>query len=253
MHLYHKIIGTGDPVIIIHGLFGMSDNWATFAKRLSETHMVILVDVRNHGRSKHTDSFTYQDAANDIAELCEENWIYNATIIGHSMGGKLAMQLSHDHPEIVERLIVVDIAPVTYNGGHELIIKTLLGIDLGSAVTRKDIEEKIYKEIPDLVVVRFLMKNLARDKENGGFRWKMNLPVLSQAYNNILAEIVIRDIDIPTLFVKGEKSDYILSEHEEIIDAIFESYEIVEIAEAGHWVHADAPEALLSLVQSFLE
>ena len=250
--LYHKIYGEGDPVVIIHGLFGMSDNWSTFAKKLAETHMVILVDVRNHGRSPHFDDFTYQNAAEDIVHLLQENWIYRASIIGHSMGGKIAVQIAADHPDMVEKLIVVDIVPVTYNGGHEKIISALKHVDLDNMKSRGQVEKILKGDLKDLGVVRFLLKNLSRKKE-GGFRWKMNLPVLEKAYLDILDQPYIDFVDIPTLFIKGDKSDYIKLEDKDILDNLFENYRLITIADAGHWIHVDQPEKLYSTIIAFLK
>jgi pimeloyl-ACP methyl ester carboxylesterase len=249
--LHHKIIGEGDPVVIIHGLFGMSDNWGSFAKKLAESHMVILVDVRNHGRSPHTDTFTYREAADDIIRLLENNWIYKASFIGHSMGGKIAMQLAADHPDFVINLVVVDIAPVQYKGGHETIIEALTAVDVGRAGSRKEVEEKLVQKLDDINIVRFLLKNLSREK-GGGFRWKMNLELLAGAYETILDEAELSVIDKPTLFIKGENSDYINELGIKKIKTLFTQYQLEEIPESGHWIHADQPEKLYDSIIAFL-
>ena len=251
MELYHKIYGEGDPVIIIHGLFGMSDNWASFAKKLAESRMVITVDVRDHGKSPHTDDFNYALCAGDIAEFMQANWIYEADVIGHSMGGKIAMQMAYDHEDLVQKLIVVDIGPGGYSGGHENIIAALESVDLDQVSNRGEVEDQLSKRIADRGVVLFLMKNLKRKKE-GGFQWKINLPLLSKKYPDIIGPIEVSGIEHPTLFIKGEHSAYIDDAQRAIIDHTFAEAEIVEIKQAGHWVHADEPVALFKTILTFL-
>ncbi len=252
IELYHKIYGEGEPVLIIHGLFGMSDNWASFAKRLSETRMVVLLDVRDHGRSPHTDDFSYALCAEDIAGFMEENWIYQADVIGHSMGGKIGMQLTYDYAELVQNLVVVDIGPGGYKGGHEHIIQALSSIDISAVTSRKEVQEKLMSEIEDLGTVLFLMKNLQRKKE-GGFRWKMNLPLLREKYSDIIGPVDIGEIDHKTLFLKGEHSSYIEEGQKAMINDIFAEAEIKEIKNAAHWVHVDQPEVLFKNILTFLK
>lgn len=249
--LNHKIYGEGDPVVIIHGLFGMSDNWSNFAKQLAEIRMVILIDVRDHGRSPHSESFSYPAAAEDIIRLLENNWIYRADFIGHSMGGKIAMQLAADFPDFVEKLVIVDIAPVAYTGGHENIINALLSVNIGSVKSRNEVEEFLFEKLGDLNIVRFLLKNLTRQK-SGGFKWKMNLKLLSESYDIIMDQPILDQIQAPTLFIKGENSTYIDSKGEDAIKSIFTDFDLISIAEAGHWVHADQPEKLYDHVVAFL-
>lgn len=250
--LYHKIYGEGEPVIIIHGLFGMSDNWASFAKKLSEDRMVIIVDVRDHGRSPHTADFSYALCAEDIAAFMEKNWIYEADVIGHSMGGKVSMQLAYDNPELVKNLVVVDIGPGGYKGGHEQIIQALLSIDISTVSSRKEVQEKLMEDIGELGTVLFLMKNLQRKKE-GGFRWKMNLHLLKEKYPEIIGPLDISDIEHNTLFIKGENSNYIEEGQKALIGEIFAQAEIKEIKDASHWVHADQPDALFKNILTFLK
>lgn len=249
--LYHKIYGEGDPVVIIHGLFGMSDNWSNFAKELSTTRMVILIDVRDHGKSPHTDSFSYPEAAQDVVQLMEENWIYNADFIGHSMGGKIAMQLASDYPDFVRSLVVVDIAPIAYKGGHEYIIEALQSVNIDDVDSRKTVEERLFQKLENINIVRFLLKNLSR-KKTGGFKWKMNLPLLSESYKIIMGQPDLNEIELPTLFIKGENSNYISADGEEIISKVFSNYELVSIEGAGHWIHADQPTKLYDHVIAFL-
>jgi pimeloyl-ACP methyl ester carboxylesterase len=250
--LYHKIIGEGEPLIIIHGLFGMSDNWASFARRVAEERMVILVDARDHGRSPHTDEINYELIAEDLAKVMEDNWIHHADVLGHSMGGKAAMKLASLHSSMVSRLIIVDIGPGENPDRHTDIFNAMESVDLVNGHSRKEIEDHLLQDIHSISTVRFLMKNLARNKGFNGFRWKMNLPLLRKHFPDILASIELDHIDIPTLFVRGEDSDYIDPIQESIIEAHFNHYEIVDIPEAGHWVHADQPDALYDTLYDFL-
>ena len=250
--LYYKIIGEGEPIIILHGLFGMSDNWASFAKKLARDRMVILVDQRDHGRSAHTEDFNYDLLAEDIVGLMEDNWIHKAVVMGHSMGGKTAINLAHHHPDMVSQLIVVDIGPGENPDRHTTIFDSMQQVNLEQAVSRTEIETALIKDIHQLSTVRFLMKNLSRNKGGSGFRWKMNLPLLRKQFHEILAPIEIEQIEVPSLFVRGERSDYIDEEQENIISEHFTDYKLVSIANSGHWVHADQPDALYDVLYDFL-
>jgi pimeloyl-ACP methyl ester carboxylesterase len=249
--LYHKIYGEGKPIIILHGLFGMSDNWLSFAKLKAQHRMVVLVDVRDHGRSPHTEEFTYEHIAEDVLELMHDNWIYHADIIGHSMGGKAVMQLASLHPDAIEKMAIIDIGPGSYPGGHEIIMEALSGIDLKSMTSRNEVESRLSTIIKDTAVLNFLLKNLSRNK-GGGFRWKMNLPLLKSNYQQILAGLDLNHIENPTLFVKGELSAYIDDRQEALIKETFTDYSIHEIKKAGHWVHADQPQVLFDVLYDFL-
>ena len=249
--LNHKIFGQGDPIVILHGLFGMLDNWQTIAKKLAEDYMVILVDQRDHGKSKHTDAFNYQLLAADLNEFLEENWIHSCHIIGHSMGGKTAMQFAAQHPDMIEKLIVVDIGTRAYEPGHNLVFKALLEVPIDEVKTRGEVEEIISKYIDEVRVRQFIMKNLKRKKE-GGFRWKMNLNLLHKEYLNILAALETEDtIVVDTLFIYGSKSYYVKPSEIDEIKSIFPNSKFSEV-EAGHWIHAEKPDELLSLVKVFL-
>lgn len=250
--LNHKIFGQGTPIIILHGLFGMLDNWQTVAKKLAEEYMVILVDQRDHGRSGHTDAFNYQLLAEDLNAFLEENWIHSSHIIGHSMGGKAAMQFASMHPDMIEKLVVVDIGIRAYKPKHDLIFKALLEVPIEEVSSRKEVETIISKYIEDAGVRLFLMKNLQRKKE-GGFRWKMNLPLLHKEYLNIVAAVESdHPIDVDTLFIYGTKSKYITPPEIEGIQEMFPEAQFEEV-DAGHWIHAEKPDELLSLVKNFLQ
>ncbi len=252
LSLNFKTYGQGNPIIILHGLFGTLDNWQTIARQLSEEYLVYLIDQRNHGRSPHTDDFDYSLLAEDLKDFMENEGMSQATIIGHSMGGKTAMQFAINYPEMVTSLVVVDIAPKAYKGGHQEIFDALLAIDLKKIESRKMADEQLMIPIPDYGVRQFLLKNLTRNKE-GGYRWKMNLPAIYKNYQNILANILP---DEPytgsSLFIRGGRSGYIQEEDESLIKSIFPETQVVTISEAGHWVHAEAPKALLSAFENFM-
>ncbi len=253
LSLNYKTYGQGNPIIILHGLFGTLDNWQTIARQLSEEYLVYLVDQRNHGRSPHTDDFDYSLLAEDLRDFMEGEGMSQATIIGHSMGGKTAMQFAINYPEMVTSLVVVDIAPKAYKGGHQEIFDALLSVDLKTIESRKMADEQLQTKIPDFGVRQFLLKNLTRDKE-GGYRWKMNLPAIHKNYQNILNNILTDEpYTEASLFIRGARSGYIKGEDESLIKNIFSEAEIVTIPEAGHWVHAEAPKALLSTVKKFMD
>lgn len=252
MKLNHKIYGAGEPIIILHGLFGMLDNWQTIAKKLAAEYMVILVDQRDHGRSPHTEDFNYHLLAEDLKFFMDENWIHRASIIGHSMGGKTAMQFALHYSEMVEKLIVVDMAPIAYEPGHNEIFEALKSIDLNELTERKTAAFLLEEQLDSPSVVQFLLKNLSRTKE-GSYRWKMNLDLIIDKYDSIL-EAISGDhaFEGDSLFIKGEHSDYILPEHMPYILDHFPAMQVTEIKGAGHWVHADKPQVLLNELTTFL-
>ncbi len=252
MDLNHKILGEGEPIIILHGLFGMLDNWQTVAKELAKDYMVILIDLRNHGKSPHSELWNVQLMAEDVVNFMESNWIYNANIIGHSMGGKVAMEVALTNPSLVEKLVVVDIGPRAYLPGHELIFKGLQSVPISKIGSRNEAEEALAEAINDKGVRQFLLKNISRLKD-GGYRWKMNLPVIINNYESILEESRIDEVyDGPSLFIGGQLSNYIRVEDEVLIKEVFPSAEIIMIPDAGHWVHADQKDELVKVIREFI-
>ncbi|MCB0569557.1 MAG: alpha/beta fold hydrolase [Phaeodactylibacter sp.] len=252
MELNYKTFGQGLPVVILHGLFGMLDNWQAVARKLSEDYTAYLPDLRNHGRSPHHDDMDYPCMAEDLRYFMESHWMFKAHIMGHSMGGKTAMQFALAHPGMVDKLIVVDIAPKAYSGGHQDIFDALMSANLTGAAERSDVLTQLQSRIEAPGVQQFLMKNLSRNKK-GKFEWKMNLPVLYKNYQNLLATIDADEpFEGPALFIRGERSDYILDEDWPMIKAVFPRAQLETIAGAGHWVHADKPEELLEVLRAFL-
>lgn len=251
MELYAREFGQGSPVLILHGLFGFSDNWQTIAKGLAATHTVVVPDLRNHGRSPHVAGHTYADLAEDVSKFLEDRWMFSTAVVGHSMGGKVAMQLALTQPDVVERLVVVDIAPRPGNDNQGDIFHALLQLDLSTITTRQEADAYLATHVPDFGTRQFLLKNLTRE-DDGRFSWKMNLPVLWQHYADILAPVQGEPFDKPTLFVRGSRSDYITDTDIPLIKSLFPQAEVVTIEAAGHWVHADQPAELLRVLQRFL-
>lgn len=252
MKLHYKTLGQGEPLIIMHGLFGMLDNWQTLGRQFAKDYTVFLVDLRNHGKSPHDPVMDYPTMAEDVKEFMEANWIYEAHILGHSMGGKTAMQFAAHYPEMVDKLVVVDIAPKIYPERHNEIFKAMLSIDL-STDSREAIEEHLLSYIKEKDIILFLMKSLARSKK-GGFRFKMNLPVLYENYAKILGEIDMSEpYEKPALFLRGGNSNHVAESDYPLIKEKFPAAEIKTIAGAGHWVHAEKPKELYSDVLTFLK
>ena len=255
MQLHHKTLGAGEPIAILHGLFGMLDNWQTLAKQLAEDYLVYLVDQRNHGRSPRTEQHGYPEMAEDLRGFLQSEGIPAATILGHSMGGKTAMQFALTYPELTERLIIIDIAPKTYKGGHESIIAALESLHPERLQSRAEAEAHLAPLIPELGVRQFLLKNLSREK-TGGYRLKMNLPTLRREYPRILANLEVENestYDGPALFVRGGQSRYVADEDFTRIRTLFPTAEFQTVLNAGHWVHAQAPVELLALLRNFLK
>lgn len=253
MTLNYKEFGQGEPLIILHGLFGTLDNWQTLAKRFAEHNMVFIVDQRNHGKSPHVPEHSYALMAEDLREFMESNYMYKAHILGHSMGGKAAMKFALTYPDMVDKLTIVDISPRANKGGHEAIFNALFSLDLDKIENRKAADLQLQDLIPDFGIRQFLLKNITRKKE-GGYRWKMNLSALHTHYQEILAETTGDEIfEGESLFIRGEKSNYVLDSDMAQILEYFPAAQLETVADAGHWVHAEQPEKLFQLVSKFLE
>jgi len=252
LKLYHKIYGKGEVVVILHGLFGMSDNWKTIARHLSDTFTVVTIDLPNHGKSPRLDSFNLDDVADALHEFLSDNWMYDIRLIGHSLGGKVAMTFAQRYPDMVEQLVSIDIGPQAYKSGHQAIFDALFELDVDQLSSRQAAEEKLSQSISDAGTRLFLLKNLKR--VDGGFAWKFDLLTLHRDYENILVPMSTQDVfESPTLFVKGGASSYIdFDTHGNLIRSIFPAAEMKTIANAGHWVHADAPDELENMLRDFL-
>ncbi len=252
MQLHFKELGQGRTVILLHGLFGSSDNWHPIALRLAESFHVFALDQRNHGQSPHSTEMSYPLMAADVNEFMMARGIEKALVIGHSMGGKTAMQFALQFPDKVEKLIVADMAPRVYLPSHDKIFSTLLALDLSSFSSRQQIEDALASAIPNLVLRRFLLKNLGRNAVNEFF-WKINLRGLSENYSRLGEAIsAAAPFPKPTLFIRGGKSKYIGDGDEVLVQELFPQSQMQTIVEASHWVHADKPEEFLKLVLDFL-
>jgi esterase len=252
MKLNYKKSGSGEPLIILHGLFGSADNWFSIAKELEKDFTLYLIDQRNHGESPKSKDWNYEVMADDIKELMDEEGIEKANLMGHSMGGKTVMKFSFKYPEKVNKLIVADIAPRFYPVHHEGILEGLNAIPIGDLKSRKEADDILstYIKIPG--IRQFLLKNLGRN-ESGGFIWKINLPVITDKIDNVGEEIISdKTFDKPTLFMGGENSDYITEKDKEDISKMFPNSYIIFIKNAGHWLHAEQPAAVVETVRAFL-
>lgn len=267
MKLFSRIYGQGHPVIIIHGLYGASDNWVTIGKALSENFEVHMIDQRNHGRSPHSETHDYESMQNDLTEYMDDKRLERATIIGHSMGGKTAMVFAKNNTERISNLIIIDIAPKDYKNltdhsqqtiDHLNIINALSAIDFNEIKSRQDADNWLAQFIVSKNVRQFLLKNLHRNKDNT-FSWSLNVDALKNNISNILAGFEKSEIDgglnitgFPVLFIKGDLSDYILENDFGMIRKIFPYAEISTIENAGHWLHAEKPMELIKLVENFI-
>ena len=251
MKLNFRKIGTGKPLIILHGLFGSADNWMSIAKGLEENFTLYLLDQRNHGDSPHSDTWNYKAMAEDLKEFMEEEGLQKASFLGHSMGGKTVMKFALTYPERVDKLVVADIAPRPYPVHHQTILEALNAIDIKSLASRKEAEDKLAEYIPERGIRQFLLKNLTR--KDGAFAWKGNLPVITKQIENVGEEITAdKPFSGPALFMGGANSDYIKSSDKEDIENLFPNNHIIHIKNTGHWLHAEQPEAVVATLNAFL-
>jgi pimeloyl-ACP methyl ester carboxylesterase len=250
----------GEPLIILHGLYGSGDNWMSIARVLSDSFQVYLVDQRNHGRSPHAEDMSYEALANDLYEFVEKQRLDKVNIIGHSMGGKTAMWFAAKHPDKVKKLIVVDVAPGTYDSTspnvetHKKIISALKSINPSEAENRKELDEEFSKHIPNLQLRMFLLKNIER-QDDGSYRWRLNINNIEKNIGNIMGGLPDTNItvNVPTLFFKGGQSDYITEKDLPVIKRIFPDSGVITIQNAGHWLHARQPELFTQKTLEFLK
>lgn len=251
MQLFHRIYGEGKPLIILHGLFGFSDNWQSQAKVLANYFLVITVDLRNHGHSPWSDDFSYALMAQDVANLMDQLNINHAVMVGHSMGGKVALHFAQEYPEKLTKLVVVDMGVKSYPPHHQHILDALHQLPLDQLKTRNEAAALLRSQLQNEGVVQFILKNLYW-KEKGLLAWRMNLPVLEASMPEILAAIPPKEIVIPTLFIRGALSNYILDEDWSEIEEIVFDAELVTINGAGHWVHAEKIDEFLEALLHYL-
>lgn len=253
MSLYSLIFGEGRPFVILHGFLGMSDNWKTQGKRIGELgFQVHLIDQRNHGRSFHSEEFNYDLLAGDLKEYCDEHDLKDIVLLGHSMGGKTAMLFTAIHSEYVDKLIVNDISPRFYPVHHDRILEGLNALDLSKVSSRGQADEFLAQYVPEISLRQFLMKNLYW-KEKGKLGLRLNLEALSNQVAEVGEALPWQLIvDVATLFMRGDRSEYISDDDLELISAQFPNSRLVTIPDAGHWLHADNPEAFFESVKEFV-
>lgn len=251
MKLHYRVLGEGQPFVILHGLFGYSDNWQSHALKLAQYFQVILVDQRNHGHSPWAETHTYDGMVDDLYTLCQDLKLENIILLGHSMGGKTAMHFTAKYEELVDKLIIVDMGIKSYPPHHTEIITGLKSLNLPEYSSRGQADKALQQSISSYSIRQFLLKNLYW-VEKGKLAWRMNLEVLDKEMPQILQAFSYDDtLMLPTLFIRGAASNYILDEDYTSIKDIFIDAQIVTIEEAGHWVHAEQPEEFLNTVLSF--
>lgn len=255
MIMNSKIYGVeknGTPLLVFHGLFGMLDNWATFGREFGEKLPCHLLDLRNHGKSFHTEDMSHDNMAEDILNYLNQHQIEKAYLLGHSLGGKAVMQFAITYPERVKKIIVVDIAPKAYPPHHQKIIEALQSVDFEKMMSRKEVEEKLAESIEEKPVIQFLVKNLYWEQEDR-LNWRFNLKVLAEKYSDFVGNAIRFGIfEGETLFIKGEKSHYILPQDEFLIQKQFPKYQLITIKNAGHWVQVENVKEFNEGVSDFL-
>jgi len=256
MELFYRKYGEGKPIVILHGLLGISDNWVAFSRRLAmEGYKIFIPDQRNHGQSPHHPVLNYYALTDDLAEFIETHQLIKPVILGHSMGGKVAMRNTLEHPGSVDRLIIVDTSLRTYVrfNYHLRLIDAMLSVDFNVVKTRTEAEEQLRRKIGDERLVQFLMKNTFW-KEKGKLGWRPNLQAISNNVDAMYDGVFYSSkFDRPALFVRGGQSDYILEEDIPAILQNFPQAEIKTIESGTHWVHADEPEQFYKIVLDFLK
>ena len=252
MNLHFTKLGNGEPILIVHGLFGSSDNWRTLGKKFSEKNTVYLIDLRNHGKSDHSDEMNYEIMADDLMNFITKEHIVQPILMGHSMGGKTALMFVKKFPNILSKLIVADIGTKSYPMHHDQILKGLNSIDLNITKNRSDAQKKIGTHIKEIGVQQFLLKNLYWINK-GQLAWRMNLNVIEKNIFEILKKINIDKNFTKTLFLRGGLSNYILLEDFEEIQKQFPNGKIKTIENVGHWLHVENPSKFYRLVVDFIK
>lgn len=251
--LNYKDYGTGRPMVILHGLFGSLDNWFSLAKAFTDDHHVYLVDQRNHGQSPHTEAHTYGEMADDLYHFFQDHGLKDAVLMGHSMGGKTAMRFAAEHPELLSKLIVVDMGVKAYPVHHDLIIRSMQAIDLPNIASRKQAEEELAHYLSEQDVVQFLTKSIYRKKNDDGsaaYAWRFNLDLIAQDIEE-MGMPLFKGSDVPALFISGSRSRYVLPEDEDGIRALFPNATFSSLP-TGHWIHAEDPEGFVKVVKGFI-
>jgi esterase len=251
--LAFEAIGEGPPVVILHGLFGSGRNWAPIAQALAGTYRLYLPDARNHGASPWAEAMTYPDMALDVLALVDSECQQRPIVVGHSMGGKTAMALALEHPHAIAGIAVIDIAPEAYADQFSPYVAAMRGLDVAAATSRREIRQALASRLGGAAPVDFLMQNLQRHDER--FDWRLNLMATAVCMRDLCGfpeKLLRKHYPGPALFVAGEHSDYVRAESRGGIVRLFPQARLEQIADAGHWVHADEPEALLHVLRDWL-
>lgn len=253
MILYSNVFGEGRPFVILHGFLGMGDNWKTLSKEFSESNFEMhLVDQRNHGRSFHSDDFDYELMAEDLKQYCDVNNLRDIILLGHSMGGKTAMLFATKYPELVDKLIVADISPRYYPVHHDTILEGLCSLDFSEIKSRSKADKALSKYIKDAGIRMFLLKNLYW-VEKGKLGLRLNLDVLKENVSEVGEALPFHaSFEKDTLFLRGDRSEYIGNADEAIIHRHFPNAKIITIKNAGHWLHAENPEDFYDATMTFI-
>lgn len=254
MILHSKIEGQGQPLLILHGYLGMSDNWKTLAGQyVNAGYQVHALDLRNHGRSFHSDEFTYEAMVQDVYDYCLEHQLSNIDLIGHSMGGKVGMFFAMTHPQMLEKLVVADIAPKYYAPHHQDIMAALKAVDFSQKPSRAEVDQIMEPFVPDFGTRQFLMKNLYW-KEADQLAFRFNYPVFEKVIDNIGQELPPASVfEKPTLFLRGSNSNYIKDSDLDNIKKHFPHSNVETISNAGHWLHAENPKDFFEKTIAFLK
>lgn len=246
-----KTQGSGEPVILIHGLFGSLSNLGMLGKFLAQFYTVHSLDVRNHGESPHVDTMDFPSMSSDVIKYMDDVGIPSAVVIGHSMGGKIAMQMALDHADRIKKLIIIDIAPVAYAPRHDAIFAGLDAIDLNTLSSRQEANEILERFIEEAGVRSFLLKNLFKNT-TGKFAWRMDLNAIKNNYDVISEALSGTPFSGSTLFIKGNRSVYLIKEYKEAVLNIFPNAQLKIVDGAGHWLHAEKPDLLHRMIERFL-
>ncbi len=255
MKLNFKEYGEGKPLVILHGLFGSLDNWFSLSKAFSDKHHVYLVDQRNHGQSPHTDTHTYEEMAEDLFGFFREHNLKDAVLIGHSMGGKTAMTFAAIHPELLSKLVIVDMGVKQYPVHHDLIIRSMQALNFDTISSRKEADEFLSHMLDeDESTIQFLLKNIYRQKQEDGsakYAWRFNLDVIAEDIEEMGLPI-LKGAAVDTLFLYGTQSKYVLDDDKSQILALFPNTTFHSL-ETGHWVHAQDPDGFIAAVKDFID
>ena len=244
MNLFHRVMGDGPPLLILHGLFGSSDNWQTHARVFAQSHTVYLIDQRNHGHSPHEHGMNYDVLANDLFELVAHLGLRDVRLIGHSMGGKTIMRFAQQYSFLIDKMVVADMGVKAYPPHHDEVFKGLFAVDVLHCASRKEAESRLANYVTDSGTGQFLLKNLYW-KEPGVLDWRFNLQEIYEKREHLMEALPLEKVDSTVLFLIGGKSHYVLGSDHESIREMAPNACFLSMENAGHWLHVDQPEAFM--------